>query len=89
MAERFIHCKVTHAVTMKTFCLTFVYGANQEGHRRALWEAMKNITNTMEDAWCILGDFNSVLHLGDSMGGIDIQDVEVRQSEDCIRAYDI
>ncbi|KAJ8420991.1 hypothetical protein Cgig2_010630 [Carnegiea gigantea] len=50
---------------------------------------MKNIANTMEDAWCILGDFNSVLHLGDRIGGTDIQDAEVRQFEDCIRACDI
>jgi len=63
---------------MKIIFLTFVYGANQEGQRRTLWEAMKNITNTMEDAWCILEDFNIVLHPGDRMGGTDIQDAEVR-----------
>jgi len=67
--------------------LTFVYEASQEGHKRALWEALKNIANTMEDAWCILGDFNSVA--GDRMGGTDIQDTEVRKFEDCIRACDI
>ena len=74
---------------MKKVYLTFVYEANQEGKRRALWEALKNIANNMEDAWCILGDFNSVLHLGDRMGGTDIQDPEIRQFEGCIRACDI
>ena len=72
MAEQYIHCKVTQVTKMKGFFITFVYGANQEGQRRDLWEALKTIAKAMQEACCILGDFNSVLHPGDKMGGIDI-----------------
>ena len=74
---------------MKTSYITFVYGENHERHRRVLWEALKSIALTMEDAWCILGDFNSILHQGNRIGGIDIQDTEVRHFEECIRACDL
>ena len=60
--EQFLHCKVTHTFTMKTSFITFVYGANSDGQRRVLWETLKDIGLSMEDAWCILRDFNSVLH---------------------------
>ncbi|KAJ8430483.1 hypothetical protein Cgig2_021729 [Carnegiea gigantea] len=89
MAEQFIHYKATHETTMKSVYLTFVYGANQEGQRRALWDALKNIAKDMEEAWCILWDFNSILHPGDRIGGINIQDAEVRQFKECIRVCDI
>jgi len=32
----------------------------------------------MTEAWCILGDFNSVLYKEDRMGGNKIQDQELR-----------
>ena len=43
----------------------------------------------MEDAWCILGDFNSVLHPGDRIGGRDIQDAEIRQFAEFINSCEI
>ena len=74
---------------MKSVYLTFAYRANQEGQRRAPWEALKNNAKDMKERWCILGDFNSVIHLGDRMGGTNIQDAKVRQFEECIRVCDI
>ncbi|KAJ8419599.1 hypothetical protein Cgig2_000942 [Carnegiea gigantea] len=71
------------------FYLTFIYGANQEGQRRLLWEALTATATDMEEAWCILGDFNSVLHPGDRLGGTDIQDVEIKPFEECINTCEI
>ena len=87
--EQFLHCKVTHTITMITSYITFVYGANCEGQRRALWEALKRIGQGMDEAWCILGDFNSVLHQGDRMGGTDIQDSEIKSFADCISTCEL
>ena len=49
--EQFLHCKVTHTITMITSYITFVYGANCEGQRRDLWEALKRIGQGMDEAW--------------------------------------
>jgi len=43
----------------------------------------------MEEEWCILGDFNSVLHPGDRLGGTDIQAAEIRPFKDCISSCEI
>jgi len=45
---------------------------------------LEQIASDMEDAWCVMGDFNSVLYAGDTMGGNAIQDYEVKPFADCI-----
>jgi len=42
---------------MKGFYITFIYRIKQELQRKGLWEDLKNIANSMDDAWCILGNF--------------------------------
>ncbi|KAJ8426356.1 LOW QUALITY PROTEIN: hypothetical protein Cgig2_021476 [Carnegiea gigantea] len=68
-SDQFIHCKATQNNTMKTFFITFVYGANHE--LRPLWEDLMHIAKEMDEAWYVLGDFNAVLYPGDRMGGTD------------------
>ncbi|KAJ8433454.1 hypothetical protein Cgig2_014495 [Carnegiea gigantea] len=61
----------------------------QEGQRRLLWEALNAIATDMEEAWYILGDFNSVLHPSDTIGGTDIQVAEIKPFEECMNTYEI
>ena len=49
-----------------------------------MWEALIDISHNMEDPWCVLGDFNSVLHQGERMGGNDANEREMREFGDCI-----
>ena len=67
-SDQFIHCKVTQNNTMKNFFVTFVYGANKEAQIGSLREDLIHIAQEMDEAWCILGDFNAVLYPGDRMG---------------------
>ncbi|KAJ8426043.1 hypothetical protein Cgig2_021401 [Carnegiea gigantea] len=41
----------------------------------------------MDEAWCILGDFNAVLYPGDRMGGTEVQFHEIKNFSDCISTY--
>jgi len=68
---------------MKQFYLTIIYRANQEVERRLIWEGLAAIANQIEEAWCILRDFNSVLHQGERMGGTVIQATEAKPFEGC------
>ena len=83
-ASQYIHCHVTHQFTGKAFYITYVYGANQEGTRRDLWTALEAIALSMDDAWCVMGDFNAVLYPEDRQGGTMVQDFEVRPFQECI-----
>jgi len=42
-----------------------VYGLNSLAQRQALWQDLKIIASNMQEAWCVKGDFNAVLHPGD------------------------
>jgi hypothetical protein len=37
-----------------------VYGPNDDGDRRVLWDELARLTNWWEMPWCIGGDFNVV-----------------------------
>ncbi|KAJ8421553.1 hypothetical protein Cgig2_004598 [Carnegiea gigantea] len=43
-----------------------------------LWDNLQNISNGMNDAWCVLGDFNAILTAEDRMGG-----AEINRNEEC------
>ena len=74
---------------MKTFYITYVYGANQEAQRGPLWDDLINIAKAMDEAWCVLGDFNAVLYLGDKMGGNEVQLHEIKNFNACITSCEL
>ncbi|KAJ8431317.1 hypothetical protein Cgig2_032307 [Carnegiea gigantea] len=86
---QFIHCKATQNNTMKNFFITFVYGANHEAQRGPLWEDLIHIAQEMDEAWCILGDFNAVLYPGDRIGGTEVQFHEIKNFSDCISTCEV
>jgi len=49
--------------------MTFVYGKNSIALRKQLWEDLRMFANNMQEAWCVLGDFNTVLARKDRIGG--------------------
>ncbi|KAJ8428135.1 hypothetical protein Cgig2_017733 [Carnegiea gigantea] len=51
--------------------------------------ALCSIAEHMDVPWCVLGDFNSALYLGDRIGGNDIQDFEIKPFADCINTYEL
>jgi len=49
--------------------MTSVYGKNNIALRKELWEDLRMLENNMQDAWCVLGDFNAVLAPEGRIGG--------------------
>ena len=49
--EQFIHCQVTMMQDMRKFFLTYVCGANHEGQKRVLWEALEDFAAGIADGW--------------------------------------
>ncbi|KAJ8420048.1 hypothetical protein Cgig2_006567 [Carnegiea gigantea] len=84
-----VHCAVTQLCTQKHFKLTVVYGFNKAEARQPLWQELKLISQQTSDAWCVIGDFNAVLHPHDRIGGDDIQDIEVRGFVECINECEL
>ncbi|KAJ8420081.1 hypothetical protein Cgig2_019937 [Carnegiea gigantea] len=68
--DQLIHGEPIHLSTNKKFYITFVYGRNLDEQRIPLWEDLIALSQTLEDPWCVLGDFNSVLHEGKELVGL-------------------
>jgi len=78
MTDQLVHCYATQLNTHKKFYATFVYGMNQEQMRMTLCADLQALSQQINETWCILGDFNSVLYKEDRMRGIEVQDHEVQ-----------
>ncbi|KAJ8430287.1 hypothetical protein Cgig2_024719 [Carnegiea gigantea] len=81
--DQLIHGEAIHLPTNQKF--TFLYGKNLEEQRLPLWENLMALSQTLEDPWCVLGDFNSVLHQGERIGGLAVTDGEVKDFAACIQ----
>ncbi|KAJ8421292.1 LOW QUALITY PROTEIN: hypothetical protein Cgig2_031131 [Carnegiea gigantea] len=77
--DQLIHCEATQLSTSKYFHITFIYGHNLEFQRQPLWEDLHHISLSVPGAWCILGDFNSILYKDDRIGGNEVIDRDTQE----------
>lgn len=89
MTAQMIHCHVTKLQRNKHFFITFVYGMNQDHQRLKLWQDLQDIASQMTGAWCVLGDFNSVLYKDDRIGGQEITDLEIKDFAQCLEVCEL
>ena len=82
--DQLVHGEVYHLPTSKRFYLTMVYGRNYEDQRLPMWGDLRDIASSMDDPWCVLGDFNAVMHMGDRIGGLDVTEGETRDFATCV-----
>ncbi|KAJ8425485.1 hypothetical protein Cgig2_023901 [Carnegiea gigantea] len=77
MTEQFIHCHAMHMSLKVKFYITFVYGLNQLQQRKQMWSNLSS-SQPIQEPWCIIGDFNSILYKEDRIGGGDVllQDIK-------------
>ena len=43
----------------------------------------------MDEAWCVLGDFNAVLYIGDRIGGTEVKLHEIQSFDECITTCEL
>ncbi|XP_075110438.1 uncharacterized protein LOC142181316 [Nicotiana tabacum] len=52
---------------------------------RELWDQLRQMYSTMQEAWLVIGDFNSVLSVNDRINGQHIHQAELVDFQVCIR----
>lgn len=55
--------------SLNPWLLSVVYGSLQERHKEDLWNELWDTHNNHNLPWCVVGDFNSVLHPHEKEGG--------------------
>ena len=84
ISDQFIHGEATHLPTGKCFLISFIYRRNLVEQRLPLWESLMSISNSINDPWCVLGDFNSILNQGDRIGGTIVTEGKTKDFAECI-----
>ena len=65
-----VSCQVTRISDGFIFEATFVYGSNDPGVRRQLWDFLRSQASRFHSVpWIVLGDFNAILSSSDRVGG--------------------
>ncbi|KAJ8430000.1 hypothetical protein Cgig2_033925 [Carnegiea gigantea] len=82
--HQLIHCKVRTLMDQKMMYITYVYGDNSKTMRRQLWEDIEAISIHMSTPWGVMGDFNSVLHPNERLGGNAIEEGDIRDFAKCL-----
>nr|GFA97345.1 RNA-directed DNA polymerase, eukaryota, reverse transcriptase zinc-binding domain protein [Tanacetum cinerariifolium] len=85
-----IHTRIWIKADRKEFICSFVYAFNKYIHRRPLWNGLclhKNYINNRP--WCLLGDFNAPLYVGDTSMGSSSLDVTMREFKECVKNMEV
>lgn len=68
-STQFIHCKVRDKKSMTSTLVTFIYAEMVALRREELWASLRHLAHFIEEAWLVMGDFNSFLSSSDKLGG--------------------
>ncbi|KAL1330769.1 uncharacterized protein LOC107627531 [Arachis ipaensis] len=66
--QQIVHLRLT-GNNAATWLLSAVYGSPQRPNRRSLWIFLRSLVANINLSWCILGDFNALLHDYERQGG--------------------
>ncbi|XP_074303188.1 uncharacterized protein LOC141637598 [Silene latifolia] len=68
-----IQAKVFDKTRDCQFWFTLVYGFNKDKDRESLWESLISHGKRVDSRWMVCGDFNSLMHLNERIGGAEVQ----------------
>ncbi|VFQ88410.1 unnamed protein product [Cuscuta campestris] len=82
--DQAVHCSVRWIGKTHTEDVTFIYGHNDNGARKSLWQFLQGMYAQTSGAWCLMGDFNTILGTDDRKGGLQIILEETLDFRECI-----
>ena len=82
-SDQVIHCLATCKVTNVKFASSFVYAYNTIVGRRPLWANLDRFSESLSNAWLVLGDFNNVLKTDERSNGQQATPYEIRDFQQC------
>ncbi|KAL0318218.1 UNVERIFIED_CONTAM: hypothetical protein Scaly_2854000 [Sesamum calycinum] len=82
---QFVHCRIFIRSSHIYVLVTVSYGANDVGSRRELWQALSNISGSINDEpWLVGGDFNAVRDLSEVCGASGDIRLAMNEFNECI-----
>ncbi|XP_021996309.1 uncharacterized protein LOC110893511 [Helianthus annuus] len=89
-SDQVIHAQLWSKTDNTSVFGSFVYAKNKYQDRRALWENLCGHAILCRDKpWFVMGDFNSALHMEDSLFGTSTQTIGMREFFDFVKNSDL
>ncbi|XP_019264059.1 PREDICTED: uncharacterized protein LOC109241742 [Nicotiana attenuata] len=89
MTDQAVTCMVSHNRLQMGFMMTIVYAFNTKEERRSLWNYLDTVSKNVGGPWIVMGDFNSVLHTDDKVGGNPVSLAEIVDFQQCIEQCEL
>ncbi|XP_044472228.1 uncharacterized protein LOC123200909 [Mangifera indica] len=84
--SQYIHCDVKLVKENSSIGLTIVYGSNNPMERKVLWRNLINQAHMMQNTpWIIMGDFNTIKHPLEKVGGAAWGNYYCEDLSNCMR----
>ena len=77
-----MHCLILDKLTVNECLLSPVYAAARESQKEEFWNHLKQLHNSINKLWCIMGDFNEMLNASEIIGGIPLSPMKVQRLND-------
>lgn len=69
--------------------VTVVYAFNTREERKGLWTYLETVKIGNNLAWIVMGDFNSVVHADDRIGGNPVSMTEIVDFQACVEECEL
>lgn len=66
------------------FDLSMVYGLHTLIERKDMWHELRQTGRRYTQLWLVIGDFNLILHIEDSLVGSQVQETELKDFKQCL-----
>ncbi|XP_074283010.1 uncharacterized protein LOC141607557 [Silene latifolia] len=82
-SDQHISVDVTEIGSGDSFTYTVVYGSNSDIERQRLWTQLNHTKDHTDKAWCLCGDFNSLVNFNERLGS-EVLWSEIRDFRQCV-----
>ncbi|KAJ8431667.1 LOW QUALITY PROTEIN: hypothetical protein Cgig2_008599 [Carnegiea gigantea] len=79
-----VHCRAQQVSNHKQFCISFMYGMNNNALRQPLWRGLRRTAERMHMTLGVLGDFNAILYPKERIGRDGMQNAELIDFAKCL-----
>ncbi|GJV29220.1 RNA-directed DNA polymerase, eukaryota, reverse transcriptase zinc-binding domain protein [Tanacetum coccineum] len=88
--DQVMHTRIWLKVDRKELFCSFVYAYNRYTQRRNLWNGLcLHKSYVCNKPWCLLGDFNASLFVGDTSTGSSAMDISMREFKECVEEIEV
>ncbi|CAI9089562.1 OLC1v1024153C1 [Oldenlandia corymbosa var. corymbosa] len=86
---QFIHCHITELECKKQFYFTLVYADYLALGRSGLWDSLKVLSQGINEAWLMIGNFNCVMQQSERLGGREEMNSDSRKFKQLIEECEL